>query len=138
MCRLSSLPGSAFLVSLEHAFQDAHELFFVMPYMQGGDLRYHLNRRHMMSESECRFYAAEMVIALECMHREMIVYRDFKPDNSQRTPTTRRGEAQVRGQTSTTAAAQRSYADDIPCVGALSLGVRRPRQSSSTARATFG
>jgi len=79
--KLSDGHSNPFLVSLEHAFQNERELFFVMEFMQGGDLRFHLTKRGLMTEAECRFYAAEMVLALESMHRSSIIYRDFKPDN---------------------------------------------------------
>jgi serine/threonine protein kinase len=83
MSRLVSGPStSPFLVRLEHAFQSSRELFFVMEFMPGGDLRFHLQKRGLMTESEGRFYAAEMVLALESMHRLKLVYRDCKPDVS--------------------------------------------------------
>lgn len=80
MSKLSE-SSNPFLVSLEHAFQNEKELFFAMEFMQGGDLRFHLTKRGVMTEAECRFYAAEMILALESMHRQKIIYRDFKPDN---------------------------------------------------------
>ena len=80
MSKLSET-SNPFLVTLEHAFQDERELFLAMEFMQGGDLRYHLTQRGIMTESECRFYAAEMILALESLHRQKIIYRDFKPDN---------------------------------------------------------
>jgi len=79
MAKLSDGHNNPFLLSLEHAFQNERELFFVMEFMQGGDLRFHLTKRGLMTEAECRFYAAEMVLALESMHRSSIIYRDFKP-----------------------------------------------------------
>jgi len=82
MAKLSSdAQSNPFLVTLQHAFQDEKELFFVMDFMQGGDLRFHLNRRGALNEREARFYAAEMVLALESMHRQKIIHRDFKLDN---------------------------------------------------------
>jgi serine/threonine protein kinase len=81
MSKLSDSSSNPFLVSLEHAFQNEKELYFVMEFMQGGDLRFHLTKRGLMTEGECRFYAAECVIMLESMHRQKIIYRDFKPDN---------------------------------------------------------
>jgi serine/threonine protein kinase len=73
--------NSPFLVNLVHAFQDDRECYFVMPFMQGGDLRFHLSKLGCFSESDARFYAAQIVLGLEAMHSQKIVYRDLKPDN---------------------------------------------------------
>src|ERR1700687_5172023 len=76
MCQLSESP---FLVNLYHAFQSPSELLFIMPFMQGGDLRYHLSQRGPIQEEDCIFYAAELLLALEYMHQKHIIYRDLKP-----------------------------------------------------------
>ncbi len=70
-----------FLVNLLHAFQDERELFLVMPFMRGGDLRYYLKTQGVMNEDTCRFYSAQTLLALEELHKLHIVYRDMKPDN---------------------------------------------------------
>lgn len=73
--------SSPFLCTLDHAFQSPSELFFIMPFMQGGDLRFHMSQRPCFSESEARFYIAETIMGLEAMHQQHVVYRDLKPDN---------------------------------------------------------
>jgi serine/threonine protein kinase len=72
---------SPFLCNLLYAFQDATDLMLIMPFMQGGDLRYYLETRGTMHEDMCRFYAAELIIGLEELHSLNIVYRDMKPNN---------------------------------------------------------
>eukprot|EP00808_Paulinella_micropora_P003413 g37728.t1 len=72
---------SPFLVNLLYAFQDKEDLFVIMPFMQGGDLRYYLNTVGPMSEETARFYAAEIIMGLEELHSKHIAYRDLKPDN---------------------------------------------------------
>ena len=44
----------------------------------GGDLHYHLTQHGTFSESEVRFYGAELILGLEHLHRLNIVYRDLK------------------------------------------------------------
>ena len=66
---------SPFLVSLIHSFQDDKECYFCMPFMQGGDLRFHLSKLGCLSEEDGRFYAAEIILGLEAMHALNIVYR---------------------------------------------------------------
>jgi len=72
---------SPFLVNLQFAFQDETDLFLIMPFMQGGDLRYFLTQKGRMAEEACRFYAAESIMGLEELHSLNVVYRDLKPDN---------------------------------------------------------
>lgn len=49
--------------------------------MNGGDLHYHLSHHGVFDEPEMKFYAAEVILGLEHMHRRAIVYRDLKPAN---------------------------------------------------------
>jgi len=72
---------SHFLVGAEHCFQNEEELFLVMPFCQGGDLRYYLNTQGRMDEPTMKFYAIELVLGLEELEKLNIVYRDLKPDN---------------------------------------------------------
>jgi serine/threonine kinase 32 len=52
-----------------------------MPFMPGGDLRYHLNRRPVLTEEGVRLYACELILALSKLHSLHIMLRDLKPDN---------------------------------------------------------
>jgi len=70
-----------FVVSLQYAFQSKTKLFFVMDYCAGGDFFGFLKIKKKFSESETRFYAGEIALALDCLHRHDIVYRDLKPEN---------------------------------------------------------
>mmetsp|Transcript_20110 Transcript_20110/g.28048 ORF Transcript_20110/g.28048 Transcript_20110/m.28048 type:complete len:684 (-) Transcript_20110:528-2579(-) len=71
---------SNFIVGLDFATQDAETLYLVMTLMTGGNLRYHL-RREGFGEHLTRFYAAEVLLGLEHMHKLRILYRDLKLDN---------------------------------------------------------
>jgi protein-serine/threonine kinase len=70
-----------FIVNLFYSFQTKKKLFFVMEYCSGGELFYHLARKGRFSENRCRFYAAEIVLALEHLHSIDVVFRDLKPEN---------------------------------------------------------
>jgi serine/threonine kinase 32 len=72
---------SNFLVTCIHAFQDLDYLYLVMPLMEGGDLRYYLQKNGTFTEAECKFYVAQIILALEEMHSINIIYRDLKPEN---------------------------------------------------------
>ncbi|XP_023668873.1 serine/threonine-protein kinase Sgk1-like [Paramormyrops kingsleyae] len=70
-----------FLVGLHYSFQTADKLYFVLDYVNGGELFYHLQRERVFLEPRARFYVAEMASALGYLHSLHIVYRDLKPEN---------------------------------------------------------
>lgn len=72
---------SNFIVKLFYAFQTKSRLYFVLEYLAGGELFHHLRKAGKFSEELTVFYAAEIVLALECLHKHNIVYRDLKPEN---------------------------------------------------------
>lgn len=76
---------SPYLLQLKTSFQTDDDLFFVLPYMHGGDLVGHFDsldkRVGKVPEPWIRFYAAELAIALSDLHKMKIVYRDIKPEN---------------------------------------------------------
>lgn len=72
---------SKFIVKLYYAFQSAKKLYFVMEFLPGGELFYHLRKARKFPESTAVFYAAEIVLAIEYLHKNNIVYRDLKPEN---------------------------------------------------------
>ncbi len=52
-----------------------------MDFCPGGELFYHLGKAGKFSEGRTRFYAAQIVLALEYLHGRGIIYRDLKPEN---------------------------------------------------------
>eukprot|EP00494_Astrolonche_serrata_P030119 UN30386 len=70
-----------FIVSLHFAFQNETRLYLITDFFNGGELFWHLKIENYFSETRTRFYAAEIILALECLHKHGIVYRDMKPEN---------------------------------------------------------
>ncbi|KAJ3018514.1 camp-dependent protein kinase catalytic subunit [Thoreauomyces humboldtii] len=70
-----------FLVSMLGTFQDYANLYFVMEYVQGGELFSYLRRCGRFPNHVARFYAAQVVMAFEHLHAKDIIYRDLKPEN---------------------------------------------------------
>ncbi len=79
---LESVNRHPFVVKLYYAFQDHEKLYLILEYAQGGELFTHLAQERMFTEEVASFYMAEMVLALEHLHRNLgVVYRDLKPEN---------------------------------------------------------
>jgi len=70
-----------FLINLEYVFQTPGKIFFVMKFMQGGELYTLLSKEKRFSESRAKFYAAQIILALAHLHKSKIIYRDLKPEN---------------------------------------------------------
>lgn len=66
---------SPFLVGLKFSFQTDTDLYLVTDFKSGGELFWHLQRETRFSEERARFYIAELVLALEHLHKYDIVYR---------------------------------------------------------------
>src|SRR5258706_8981439 len=73
--------SSPFIVPLKWSFQSESKLYLVLAYVNGGELFHHLQREQKFDEERSRFYAAELLLALEHLHQLNIVYRDLKPEN---------------------------------------------------------
>ena len=72
---------SHFTVQMEFAFQTDDKLYFVLEFVSGGELYFHMKQRGSFTEEMIRFYASEIVIALEVLHSKGVIYRDLKPEN---------------------------------------------------------
>jgi serine/threonine protein kinase len=70
-----------FIVKLHYAFQTATMVYFVLEFVAGGDLRFHLDRGMDLRPDQIRLYLAEIVIALKTLHKLGVIYHDLKPEN---------------------------------------------------------
>ena len=75
--------NSPFIVNIKSAFQDDTKLYIVSEFMQGGDMFYHMHDGQIIifNNEKTKFYIMELVLSLEALHNNKMVYRDLKPEN---------------------------------------------------------
>lgn len=77
----TAMSESPFIVGLKFSFQTPSELYLVIDYMSGGELFWHLQKEGRFEEKRAKFYIAELILAIQHLHQNDIVYRDLKPEN---------------------------------------------------------
>jgi len=70
-----------FIVSMNGMAQDSQYLYICIEYVQGGELFTHLRRQRRFGKVQASFFAAQVVLMLEHLHSNNVVYRDLKPEN---------------------------------------------------------
>lgn len=78
---LAESKENPWLVKLHASFQDNAYLYMLMEFLPGGDLMTMLIKYEIFSEDITRFYMAEIVMAIEAVHKLGFLHRDIKPDN---------------------------------------------------------
>lgn len=66
---------------MHFAFQTETKLYFVIDFLNGGELFTYLRKEKQFNETRAKIYAAEIIDALGCLHKNNIIYRDLKPEN---------------------------------------------------------
>ena len=72
-----------FIQKLYYAFQTKGNLYFITQFMHGGELNYHIYKEpnNYFTEEKARFYASEIILAINFLHKNNCIYRDLKPEN---------------------------------------------------------
>ena len=62
-------------------FQKSFRIYFILDFIQGGELFTHLTEEKRFSEYKTKFYAAQIALSLGYLQDSNIIYRDLKPEN---------------------------------------------------------
>jgi serine/threonine protein kinase len=66
---------------LHFAFQTETKLYFLIDFLNGGELFTYLRKEGRFNEERAKLYTAEMIVAIGFLHQNNIIYRDLKPEN---------------------------------------------------------
>jgi len=70
-----------FILKIHDAYQDEAQIYFVLELLLGGELFTHLRQVKSFAEKSAKFYAAQVLLAFQHIHKKKIAYRDLKPEN---------------------------------------------------------
>ena len=72
---------SPFIAKLHYAFQTSTKFYFILDFVNGGELQSKLMEKYKFNEELTKFYGCEILMALKWLHEQNILYRDLKPKN---------------------------------------------------------
>lgn len=78
---MEALQGSPFIVRMYGNIYQKRTFYFIMEYINGGDMFFHIRKAKSFNLERATFYAAELLLAIEFMHMNGVIYRDLKPEN---------------------------------------------------------
>ena len=74
--RIMEIIDHPFIIKLKYAFQNRQKLYLLTDFCPGGELFFHIQKIHRFNEEATKFYAAQIILALECLHSNNIIYRE--------------------------------------------------------------
>ncbi|KAI0932708.1 hypothetical protein AcV5_004150 [Taiwanofungus camphoratus] len=78
---MKRLAGNPWFLSLEASFDDSDHFFFLTKYCPRGNLHREITQRKKLPAPEALQFGAELIHALEILHKHRILHRDLKPEN---------------------------------------------------------
>ena len=70
-----------FLADIKFVIQDKNNLYILTDFSSGGELLFHLHKERRFSNEKAKFYLIEIILAIEYLHKNNILYQDLKPEN---------------------------------------------------------
>ena len=74
--KVMEIVNHPFIIKLEYAFQNRHKLYLLTKFCPGGELFFHIQKIHRFNEEATKFYAAQIILAIEALHQKDIIYRE--------------------------------------------------------------
>ena len=78
--RLNEDPNP-FIVQLHSAFTSKNYVYFVLDLCSGGDLFNMIQKHRNFNTKQAKLLIAEVILAIQHLHKHNILYRDMKPEN---------------------------------------------------------
>jgi len=70
-----------FIVNLYLRWQDEKNLYLLEEFAECGQLHRFITKNGRLPNETARFHAAQIVMAVQCLHGESVVFRDLQPEN---------------------------------------------------------
>jgi serine/threonine protein kinase len=74
--KIMEILSHPFIIKLKYAFQNRQKLYLLTDFCPGGELFFHIQKIKRFNEEATKFYAAQIIMALECLHSKDIIYRE--------------------------------------------------------------
>lgn len=78
---MSNLKAHPFILTLDYAFQTPENMHLVFEFIENGDLSQQLDHYQFLEEDSAVFVTAQLVLAIEFLHANQVIFRDLKPEN---------------------------------------------------------
>ena len=69
------------ITNLYYSFQDKDNIYLILDYLSGGNLRYYISNKTPFNEKQIKFIISNVLISIEYIHDHNIIHRDLKPEN---------------------------------------------------------
>ena len=79
--QILEIVDSDLIVKMFYAFQSKEKLFYILEYCPGGELFFYLRQIGRFKDDAARFYSGNVILALDYLHSQKILYRDLKAEN---------------------------------------------------------
>ncbi len=74
--KIMEMISHPFIMKLEYAFQNKQKLYLLTKFCPGGELFFHIQKIQRFNEDATKFYAAQIILAIEELHSKDIIYRE--------------------------------------------------------------
>ena len=85
-----------YLCGMDYMFQSEARIYFVMPFINGGELYKIFQEQKRFDESVVKFYAAQIIIGIGKLHEKGIMHRDLKLENILLADDPENGDIQIK------------------------------------------